>query len=192
MKFDKQYYSSINYTNYTNREEKYFKLASELEALLLQLSLINPHTTILDFGCAFGFLVKGFTALGYNNIYGYDISSYATVEALRRGCKILDDPVGDFDIMVALDVLEHMTDREITKMFHDISSNILIGRIPVSKEGDGKFHLEVSCKDATHINCKTKEEWKDLLHEQGFVTILHLNLYSIYDSDGVFSFIAFR
>ncbi len=185
MKFEEPYFKSLNYTDYLDRKDKYLKSAQELRDLLKSFNLINKKTSIMDYGCAVGFLMEGFHSLGYKKIYGYDISKWATREAKNKGLKILKkiEP-RFFNIMICLDVLEHMTDRQIEEVFENYKSDILIVRIPCSIDGK-EFALEVSKHDKTHVNCKTKLEWAKLLSSLGYHTILPLNLLTIYDTPGV-------
>ena len=69
--------------------------------------------------------------------------------------------------------------------------NVLIVRIPCSTN-DKDFHLEISKKDKTHINCKTKKNWIKFLNKLGYSLIGTLNLKQIYDSDGVFCGLFFK
>lgn len=191
MIYNEEYYKSNNYINYLERKDRYYHLAKELDSFFNILS-ISKNVKILDYGCALGFLIHGFEKLGYNNIYGYDISNYCKEYCLNNNIKFLNLIGMYYDILICLDVLEHMTDEKVHELFFNVTSKIIIGRIPVAKEKNESFYLDISRKDITHINCKTKEQWKDIFHQYGFSTIFPLNMNSIYDSDGVFSFIAFK
>lgn len=185
MKYNKQYFKKLNYSGYLFRRDSYLKLAEELCELLNKLSLINQTSTIMDYGCGVGFLLEGFRELGYKSIYGYDISEWASEQAKRKGLKMLKNINRKFfNIIICLDVLEHMRDRDISTVFGNYKSDILIVRIPCSLDGK-HFALEVSNKDPTHINCKKKEGWVTLLHQIGYATILPLSLFTIYDTPGV-------
>lgn len=189
--YTKEYYQTNNYVNYAERQDRYVHLVSELEDLLKKIGLIKKDTMIFDYGCGFGFVSKAFIDLGYKETYSYDISPYATKMATAIGCN-MDDKDFSGNILLALDVLEHMTDEQITNVLTNASSNIIIARIPVADYDCDDFLLEVSKSDKTHINCKDKNGWGDLLYDNGYEKILPLNLFSIYDSPGVFSFIALK
>ena len=190
--YNEAYYCSENYIDYHHREDKYNKLAKELYVYLLDRKLIDTNTTILDYGCAIGFLLCGLKKLGLKNISGYDISTFATAIAKSKGVNILDTPHGDYDIMFSLDVFEHMTDDEIITMFNYTSADTLVCRIPVAKGDDPNFYLEVSRADETHINCKNKEQWREFIYGLGYSIIIELELMHIYNSLGVYSFIALK
>ncbi len=185
-KYDKSYFKSLNYTDYLSRRDRYLKLAQEIHELLgSRLRLFNKTSVLMDYGCAVGFLMEGFNELGYKNVYGYDISKWATSQAEIKGLKILNKVERKaFDIIICLDVLEHMRDEEIYQTFKEYQSNIMLARIPCSTDGK-RFVLDVSNRDKTHINMKTKVGWVKLLNRLGYTTILPLNLMTIYDTPGV-------
>jgi cyclopropane fatty-acyl-phospholipid synthase-like methyltransferase len=192
MKYGEEYYASGNYTNYSEREDRYIHLARELSHLFESLS-ISKECTILDYGCAKGFLIKGFKQLGYHKIYGYEISEYCKTFCQENEIAVIDFLYDYNDIIVCLDVLEHMTEVEVADLFTMTSSDIFIGRIPVMADDGDNYFLQCSREDPTHINCKTKGEWKRILKIWGgYHRIFHLNLFSLYDSKGVFSFMAIK
>lgn len=185
MKYDKHYFTSLNYSDYLQRRDQYLKLAFELHELLSKLRLIDRKTTILDYGCAVGFLIEGFKELGYEKVYGFDVSRWAISQAKKKGLKILSKiEKKSFDIIICLDVLEHMADKDIYRVFTLFNSEIIIVRIPCSTDGK-RFVLEVSNQDQTHINCKSKKDWVKVIKKLGYQTILPINLLTIYDTSGV-------
>jgi len=194
MIYNEEYYKTNNYTDYTERAERYYYLAKDLKNLLESLSLYSSFTSILDYGCAFGFLMEGFKKLGHHSlkVVGYDISKYAEEIGKNRGNLYLKEAKGYSEIVIMLDVLEHMTDKEIDTLLTNVESKIIIGRIPCADYNQNDFYLGISRSDPTHINCKDKKGWKSLLGNYGYNTIFRLNLPTIYDSTGVFSFIAFK
>jgi SAM-dependent methyltransferase len=184
--YDKEYFETLNYSNYIDRSEKYYKTAEELEFILKKISLIDEYDFILDYGCGFGFLIEGFKKLGYESVFGYDISQYAVEVASGRGNDIIDD-INKFkcNILITLDVFEHMEDKQIRLVLKQTDPGIIIVRIPVKFNNDDDFYLDVSRKDKTHINCKSKKGWKKFFKNNNYKFNLELNLFSIYDSPGV-------
>lgn len=164
MNFDKEYFTSINYTDYLDRYDRYEKLAIDVTDLLSKINLLDKNTKILDYGCAVGLLVQALDNIGYKNAYGYDISEWALGEAKKKNLKILDKvpEKNGYGVTFCLDVLEHMYDTDIEYFLQTLSSDVLVLRIPVSTDGGETFHLSISKRDPTHINCKTKDSWKDL------------------------------
>lgn len=183
--YNEEYYKSLNYADYLSRGRRYTKTAEEITSLLNSLNLLYKGASILDYGCAVGFLTKSLYDLGYKS-YGYDISSWAVKEAKKLGVTVIDKPEGLYDCVFYLDVLEHMTDENIEEVFSNIKTKSCVVRIPCSTDGGNTFHLDVSNKDKTHINCKDKKGWMSLFSSLGVIKILNLNTLTIYDSPGVY------
>lgn len=81
--------------------------------------LFGP-ATVLDAGCAKGFQVKALRSLGME-AWGIDISEYAVASAPRGvsswlkvgSCTGMDFPDGEFDLVLALETLEHLPPPDI-------------------------------------------------------------------------------
>ena len=200
MEYNEEYYKTLNYVDYLSRQDRYTKLATEVTDLLKKLNLIDEFSAIMDYGCATGMLVKALQDLGYGGTFGFDISDWATQQAKKivQGSSqhiISKSDLVDlvtcyslmpFNIMFCLDVLEHMEDASIRAAFSMFPSDTLIVRIPCSTNEGKSFHLDVSNRDKSHINCKTKEEWIKFFKYFGYNNVFKLNLLTIYDSEGVF------
>jgi SAM-dependent methyltransferase len=184
--YNKNYYSSNNYKNYLKRYEKYKKLSDDIEKILYSLNFYNKNCKILDYGCAVGFLLDALKEKKYSNLFGFDISEFCKniFENNHKSIDILEKQ--EFDFILFLDVLEHMTDDEITNVLNILDSKYILVRIPCARDFEENFFLEVSRNDPTHINCKTKNKWKDLFNKLNYKFYCPLNYENIYDSDGVF------
>ena len=89
-------------------------------------------------------------------------------------------------------VIPDASPKKVLAVTDEPTETFLVLRVPVAvKEGE-TYHLEVSRQDPTHINCKTKEAWKELLKKYGFTNFVNLNLLTIYDTDGVWSVICLK
>jgi hypothetical protein len=132
-------------------------------------------------------LIKGFEKIGFKNVSGYDISDWAVIQARLAGCNILDHARGTFDLGIFLDVLEHMTDQQIIELFDQLNLDKILVRIPCAvEEQPDQFHLEISRRDPTHINCKTDQDWIEIFNRLGYRNHFRLNMSTIYDSPGCF------
>jgi cyclopropane fatty-acyl-phospholipid synthase-like methyltransferase len=190
--YSETYFKTLNYSNYLERKDRYRKSAKELEDLLVKLCLLRKEDVILDYGCALGYMMLGFRDLGYDKIWGYDISPWATQVSRSAGNNMLDSFMGfQSDMLIAMDVFEHMLDADIQLVLGEVKSNVLVARIPCSTDGGKSFHLEVSRNDPTHVNCKDKSQWIDLF-KQYYTSVLRINLISIYDSPGVACLLAIK
>ena len=185
--FDEQYYRSNNYVDYLSKRERYVKTAEEIQQVFHKFSVIDLESTILDYGCSLGFLIKGFEKAGFKNVSGYDISDWAVEQATKNGCNILNHAQGTFDLGIFLDVLEHMTDQQIAELFAGLKLDKVLVRIPCAVvEQPNEFYLEVSRRDVTHINCKTDQDWIAVFKGLGYYNCFRLNMSTIYDSPGCF------
>lgn len=183
-KFGEDYYNSGNYEHYSERAPRYHKTAIDISNLLQSVSMIDKDSRILDFGCGFGFLSEGFTKIGYRNVSAFDTSEFAVSKAVENGVNA-SSKISKCDIMIALDVFEHMADSEISRAITEACPDVIVCRIPVSLTGS-VFHLEISKRDKTHINCKTSTEWNHFLRVAGsFSKCMNLNLSTVYSSPGV-------
>lgn len=181
MRYNEQYYKTGNYKDYLTRSDKYAGLAKDICGYLQCQPL-----RILDFGCGVGFLVKHLQSCHF--CYGYDISEWALNYGTNELglCLERELPQDRFDVVLFMDVLEHMKPVEICRIFDHIEADRLIVRIPVCLEDEGKFVLEVSEKDVTHITRMTKESWLAFFAKLGYSQVDYLKMDYIWDSPGVF------
>jgi len=125
---------------------------------------IRPRT-VLDAGCAMGFLVEG---LRHREVeaYGIDISTYAISQVhaqVAPFCRVgsLVDPLErDYDLMVCIEVLEHLTPTDGRQAIANLcahSADVLFSSTP----GD--------YKEVTHHNVQPVEGWAEFFAQQGFV-----------------------
>jgi ribosomal protein L11 methylase PrmA len=184
--FNETYYQSINYSDYIFREEKYLKTAKDI----IDTFNITPSDELLDYGCAIGFLLNGYKKLNIPQVYGFDISTWAINESIKKNLAVTNDLniLNDktYKLTTVLDVFEHMFDDDIDNVLNRINTEILAVRIPVKLVNENDFHLEVSRKDPSHVNCKTKEEWISKIENHGFKYETEIKTKSIYDAPGVF------
>lgn len=184
--FNETYYNSINYLDYKLREEKYLNTAKDL----IEFSQLFPLDNVLDYGCAVGLLMSGYENLNMVNVFGFDISEWALSESLKKNLKVSNnlDILHDkqYKLTTALDVFEHMFDEDVNLVLNLLNTEFLIVRIPVKLDGENDFHLEVSRRDPSHVNCKTKKEWVELIQSFGFKFLTEIKTENIYDTPGVF------
>jgi 2-polyprenyl-3-methyl-5-hydroxy-6-metoxy-1,4-benzoquinol methylase len=195
--YSESYYTQNNYASYLEREDRYKRLAEDLHYDLFRKINFDKELSgksILDFGCAVGFLVKALTNLGYDT-YGYDISKWATDYAVNVVKNKDDRIVTDFNdlrrpnfykLMIALDVFEHLEEYELADVLDNVNCEYMLIRIPVTRVTWGKYILQVSENDPTHHIRWTKDDWDGFFEGHGFTQMFTLNLGSIYDTDGVF------
>lgn len=178
-----------NYKDYTKRKFEY--LAADLACVLA----ISRNSLVLDFGCATGGLVAALRLIGFNNVIGTDISYWAinhgretfglSKEILHHYNRQLLE--GFFEIVLFLDVLEHVNTEELDNLLGCLATDRIAVRVPVSAQEGEHFVLEVSRNDKTHIQIHSREWWGDLFKRYGFVLDVVLQTKTIHDGEGVLS-----
>ena len=168
--FDEDYFENglitgkSAYTNYSWLPELTLPLCHEI---LWQLA-IAPEETILDFGCAKGFMVKAFRLL-HREAWGVDISAYAIAQApldVRPYVSRIDSPddipTGSgrrFSWGIAKDVLEHIPPPDLDKTLSRLRAccDRLFVVVPL---GDGRtFVAPENNLDTTHVVCQDLDWW---------------------------------
>lgn len=119
---------------------------------------------VLDAGCAFGFLVERLRDRGID-AHGIDLSPYAigrVAEAIQPFCRvgsIADDLGGDYDLVVSIEVAEHMPARDAEAALANIcahTSDVLFSSSPTDY------------REPTHVNVHPPEYWAELFARRGF------------------------
>jgi SAM-dependent methyltransferase len=119
---------------------------------------------VLDAGCAIGLLVETLRARGVD-ASGIDLSTWAiehATEAARphvREASITEPLDGQYDLIVCIEVLEHMPPAEADKAIANFAAHT----------GDVLFSsTPFDYKEPTHINVRMPEEWAEAFARHGF------------------------
>lgn len=184
--YEKEYFCGkqiSNYENYEcNKNHPYFK------SLLNLILKFKKKGSLLEIGCAYGYFLKH--ASKNFETYGMDISKYAINKAKKISSnsklkvgnaeKDLEKFIGDkkFDVIIALDVLEHLKDPEKQiKLFYKFlkKDGILFFKVPNKSSLFFKIYTLIGkkkswagYKDETHISLLSQNGWKKILKESGF------------------------
>ena len=119
---------------------------------------------VLDGGCAFGFLVERLRDRGVD-AHGIDLSPYAIARAagaIQPFCRvgsITGDLGGHYDLVVSIEVAEHMPARDAESAIANIcahTSDVLFSSSPTDY------------REPTHVNVHPPEHWAELFARQGF------------------------
>lgn len=173
--YDSEYYEDgiasgkSLYTNYCWIPELTIPLAS---AMCEQLG-ISIEDTVLDFGCAKGYLVKALGLLG-RQAWGCDISSYAlscVPSEIKHRCRSSIDPDDFYDWVIAKDVLEHIDEKFLPSLmlrFRSLCSNLFI-IIPLGL--DNRYVIPDYDKDVTHRVRQPLSWWTKLAEDAGFEVV---------------------
>jgi SAM-dependent methyltransferase len=147
---------------------------------LIDKLVIERYHTVLDFGCAKGYLVKAFRLL-YRQAWGVDVSKYA-IESVDPNVKdicFLSAPDFSlchaknmpkyFDFCIAKDVFEHVPLDMLKEVIRNIPAQTLFVVVPL---GDGeKYNIPCYHLDKTHIHIQPLDWWEGLFHTNGWSVI---------------------
>ncbi|MDP3792200.1 MAG: class I SAM-dependent methyltransferase [bacterium] len=110
------------YKNYfvLERGHWFFRVRKKILIFFIE-KYIEPGSKIFDFGCGSGYLVRELQKMGYD-AFGTDVSIEAIEFGQSRGIRNLSvaqggeikPPEGGFDLILALDVIEHTEDDSET------------------------------------------------------------------------------
>jgi len=134
---------------------------------------IKEEDTILDFGCAKGFLVRGFRIL-HRQAFGVDISEYAInncpVEVksfinLIEPYQLLDKK---YDFIIAKDVLEHFPYSRLSDVLVNLRQNCRCMFCLVPLGDSNGYYIQSCSKDISHIICQDLVWWKEIFQQSGF------------------------
>jgi len=124
---------------------------------------IRP-STVLDVGCAMGFLVEALRQRGVEG-FGVDISEYAIQNVhpdIQPYCwvgSVTDLFPQKYDLVVCIEVLEHLPHREAEQAVENLcrhGDDVLFSSTPLDY------------KRATHLNVQPPEYWAKLFARHGF------------------------
>ena len=143
------------------------------------LKQLNPEASILELGCGRGTFVEFLNSKGFSHVTGIDISEEQISLAKKRNLntrvanvfEFLASP-GDqpFDVILALDFLEHFTKDEVIKLlglvYEALNKNgMFVAQTP---NGQGLFPGQVMYDDFTHLTIFTPKSLEQILKTVGF------------------------
>ena len=141
-----------------------------VQAIISNLG-ITKEQTILDFGCARGYVVKAFRILGYQ-AWGTDASKWA-IENCDPEVKpyVMDTNriIYGYDWIIAKDVLEHV--RDVDKVIPDLMNIARVGVfavVPLSAVDHEQYVVHDYEKDVTHIHRLTLSSWVRMFLQPGW------------------------
>lgn len=143
--------------------------------------------TILDFGCARGYIVRAFREMGYN-AYGYDSSEWAINNADEIACHYLtntpeiafDQP---YDWIIAKDVLEHIeyVDHTINTLLKLANKGVFVV-VPLSEFDYIQYVIKEYEADVTHVQRLTLMTWFEKFMRDGWAVTAQYRLPGVKDN----------
>ena len=171
--FDEDYYlrgvesGKSLYTNYRWLPELTIPM---VKVMCYHLNLKAKHS-VMDFGCARGYVVRALVECGIIRAFGADISEWAVEnadETIRDAVVYTDALRVMYDWVMAKDVLEHILPVHATidnLMKH--AKRGVFAVVPLG-DGNGRYVCDAYEKDVTHIHRLTLPEWVAMFVRPGW------------------------
>ena len=141
----------------------------------------DKGAAILDVACGGGRLLYLLKTLGYRQLDGVDISPEQVTLAkqvarnvtLGEGGEFLQRNQGTFDVVFAIDIIEHLEKDEVLAFLDGCRDALRKdGRIVLqTPNADSPFFGSMRYADFTHETCFTEQALRTLLEMAGFVEI---------------------
>jgi SAM-dependent methyltransferase len=121
-------------------------------------------STVLDAGCAMGFLVEELVKRGID-AHGIDVSEYAVSqvhESIRDRCRVqsLTEPLDSrYDLITCIEVIEHIPPQDADRALANLcaaTDRLLLSSTPQD------------FGEPTHVNVQPPEDWSAALARYGF------------------------
>jgi len=156
--YGRWYYDSYTVPYEENEHWRNF-FGAVADAIVTQL---NP-TTVLDAGCAKGFLVAALRERGVDAV-GFDLSEVAVEgapEAAKGHVRVgsLTEPIeGRYDLITCIEVIEHLDPADAARAVANLSGasdRVLLSSTPADRD------------EPTHVNIQPPERWSQLFAGNG-------------------------
>jgi 2-polyprenyl-3-methyl-5-hydroxy-6-metoxy-1,4-benzoquinol methylase len=128
-----------------------------------QMMINYKDMKAIDYGCGTGVYAERFRKAGFD-IVAQDVSK-AHRDYIKNNCpdlKVIAEPIKK-DLMLFIEVAEHMTDEEITKAIEAINPKIIL----FSSTSENTDHDEIW----GHVNVKPQTEWIAFWESMGYKVI---------------------
>jgi hypothetical protein len=132
---------------------------------------VRKNQTVLDFGCARGYMVKALRQLGYD-AYGQDCSHWAVQnvdDEVRPYVRQASSVTHDFDWIIAKDVLEHVP--QVADCVANMRYHARVGVfavVPLSTVDGEPYVLPDYEKDVTHVHRLSLATWGRFFLHRGW------------------------
>jgi len=141
--------TDIDYSRYYSRwhddsPEHAIRQGNHDYASLKEFLPSDRNAVIFDLGCGMGFALGGLRQVGYKSVSGIDSDRAQAVAAVKRGLSVdlvpveqtisyLDSKKGAFDVVISLDVLEHIPPGAVLDVLRSVSNALKPGGLFVCR-----------------------------------------------------------
>lgn len=164
-------FKGINTEFSSQAVQAYFKWCRA--KILPQIRNIDSTAKILELGCGPGIFLTFLKNEGFLNAEGIDISAEQVQIAQNKGVKaqvanvfeFLKEQPEKFQMIFALDFIEHFTKEELLQLIPLISNALQPGGLFIlhTPNGEGLFSGQVKFGDLTHLTIFTAASLEQLL-----------------------------
>lgn len=172
-------YTTDRYPQFlTFNESSYSKSLKPILTRLKKWLPINKSIKYLDVACGAGQLLYGFKTMGFDNIYGVDVSPQQVLVAKKitnnvfegDALEFLQKNINTFDLITAIDILEHLDKNEMFYFLDAIYLSLrkggrLILQMP---NAESPFGHKIRYCDLTHENSFDPSNLNSILNIVGF------------------------
>jgi len=149
--------------------------------ILPLLDTVKRDARILELGANSGYLLEFLKNHGFANVEGIDISEKAVSRANLEGANVkladafeyLDSQQNTFDVILAIEFIEHFTRDEATLLLQKIYASLKLGgRLIIhTPNGQGLLARAIIYSDLTHLTVFTPRSLEQVLTLVGFGNI---------------------
>lgn len=179
---------SIHYQVWHDHSDAHADTMAQWQAsLLAPLVPADRSSHCLDIGCGMGFAMLGLSRLGFSNVSGIDIDRAQVAAARRRNLAVervidsvayLDSHRDSYDLILLLDVLEHVAVSEQIRLLRAIYASLrnngrLIVQVPNASAALASRWRYI---DATHTTAFTEHSLNFVLRNAGFPSVVASDL----------------
>tara|TARA_B100001989_G_C24551133_1_gene474889 strand:- start:2449 stop:4212 length:1764 start_codon:yes stop_codon:yes gene_type:complete len=165
---------TFGYGGYNSSKDYWLNITDEF---IKKFNLVSSNS-IIDVGCAKGYLVEEFTKKGFENCYGIDISDYAIQKTpskikekvIKASVLHIPFPSKYFDFAICIDLLQELSEEMIPAAIREIqrvSKDSLIV-MPALKDSSKSSKEEFLAWSITALTAKTINQWKKVLVESNY------------------------
>lgn len=154
-----------------NQKRDFFRWADRCYGKLLEPCARDIR--ILEIGCGPGTFLEYLTQMGFSNAFGIDVSPEQIELAKKKGLNVgmadvftfLEDSRECYDMIVAIDVIEHFTKEELLALFPLFSGRLTSGGklIVQTVNASGLFSSQIIYGDLTHVTIFNEQSMSQLL-----------------------------
>ena len=141
------------------------------EAITIQEDVfyyLDIKASILDLGCAKGYLVHALRQLGLN-AWGEDVSEYALENCHKSVHKYVSLPtLKHYDFIICKDVLEHIPEEHVLGFLKGINDRCTAALFVIPLGENERYRIADYEYDVTHLIRRDEDWWLDKIKEAGF------------------------